>query len=321
MPPLEAAGTPCGFASPTGTSTGRSRGRTRREPPRLQPGARRSAGCSASATGSGRRRRTRDFTTDEARAGEADVAVHAALRRRQERGRGGDPGRAGGDVRQLAGGARRGPRGLHRTGCAGRKRDLRGRVSGQSSHRRERTSARDGRRARAVVHARRRRHLAPFRPAAAGRTRAARGVRGSADEAFPKTGTKATARRPPACSDSARRCTASHRTPASTTRITASFAATGGSRIHARRTTTASTTFRAAAGRRSASRTRTCRTRRRRTGTSPSFFFFFLHVSSGRPTLGCVALPLSNVLTILRWLRPERKPLIAIGTAEQLART
>ncbi len=45
----------------------------------------------------------------------------------------------------------------------------------------------------------------------------------------------------------------------------------------------------------------------------------FLHVSSGRPTLGCVALPLPNLLTILRWLRPELKPLIAIGTADQLA--
>ena len=47
----------------------------------------------------------------------------------------------------------------------------------------------------------------------------------------------------------------------------------------------------------------------------------FLHVSTGRPTLGCVALPLPNLLTILRWLRRERKPLIAIGTAEQLVRS
>ena len=45
----------------------------------------------------------------------------------------------------------------------------------------------------------------------------------------------------------------------------------------------------------------------------------FLHVSSGRPTLGCVALPLPNLLTILRRLRPELKPSIAIGTADQLA--
>jgi L,D-peptidoglycan transpeptidase YkuD (ErfK/YbiS/YcfS/YnhG family) len=47
----------------------------------------------------------------------------------------------------------------------------------------------------------------------------------------------------------------------------------------------------------------------------------FLHVTTGRPTLGCVALPLPNLLTVLRWLRPERKPLIAIGTAAQLARS
>jgi L,D-peptidoglycan transpeptidase YkuD (ErfK/YbiS/YcfS/YnhG family) len=47
----------------------------------------------------------------------------------------------------------------------------------------------------------------------------------------------------------------------------------------------------------------------------------FLHVSTGRPTLGCVALPLPNLLTVLRWLRPERKPLIAIGTARQLAQS
>lgn len=47
----------------------------------------------------------------------------------------------------------------------------------------------------------------------------------------------------------------------------------------------------------------------------------FLHVTTGRPTLGCVALQRPNLLTILRWLRPEGKPLIAIGTAEQLARS
>ena len=45
----------------------------------------------------------------------------------------------------------------------------------------------------------------------------------------------------------------------------------------------------------------------------------FLHVTTGRPTLGCVALPLPSLLTILRWLRPERAPLIAIGTRDQLA--
>src|SRR5438105_11828618 len=30
----------------------------------------------------------------------------------------------------------------------------------------------------------------------------------------------------------------------------------------------------------------------------------FLHASTGRPTLGCVSLPLPQLLTMLRWLRP-----------------
>jgi L,D-peptidoglycan transpeptidase YkuD (ErfK/YbiS/YcfS/YnhG family) len=46
----------------------------------------------------------------------------------------------------------------------------------------------------------------------------------------------------------------------------------------------------------------------------------FLHASTGRPTLGCVALALPNLLTVLRSLRPELEPLIAVGTADQLAR-
>src|ERR1051325_334253 len=40
----------------------------------------------------------------------------------------------------------------------------------------------------------------------------------------------------------------------------------------------------------------------------------FLHVSTGRPTLGCVSLPLPPLLDLLRWLRPSRRPLVAIGT-------
>ena len=40
----------------------------------------------------------------------------------------------------------------------------------------------------------------------------------------------------------------------------------------------------------------------------------FLHASTGRPTLGCVSLPLPRLLTLLRWLRPASHPLIAIGT-------
>jgi L,D-peptidoglycan transpeptidase YkuD (ErfK/YbiS/YcfS/YnhG family) len=46
----------------------------------------------------------------------------------------------------------------------------------------------------------------------------------------------------------------------------------------------------------------------------------FLHASTGRPTLGCVALALPNLLIVLRSLRPELEPLIAVGTADQLAR-
>jgi L,D-peptidoglycan transpeptidase YkuD (ErfK/YbiS/YcfS/YnhG family) len=44
----------------------------------------------------------------------------------------------------------------------------------------------------------------------------------------------------------------------------------------------------------------------------------FLHVSTGRPTLGCVSLPLPRLLASLRWLRPAAAPRIAIGTAADL---
>jgi L,D-peptidoglycan transpeptidase YkuD (ErfK/YbiS/YcfS/YnhG family) len=46
----------------------------------------------------------------------------------------------------------------------------------------------------------------------------------------------------------------------------------------------------------------------------------FLHVSTGRPTLGCVSLPLPRLVATLRWLRPAAAPLIAIGTAADLLR-
>jgi L,D-peptidoglycan transpeptidase YkuD (ErfK/YbiS/YcfS/YnhG family) len=46
----------------------------------------------------------------------------------------------------------------------------------------------------------------------------------------------------------------------------------------------------------------------------------FLHASTGRPTLGCVSLPLPYLLATLRWLRPAAAPLIAIGTAADLLR-
>jgi L,D-peptidoglycan transpeptidase YkuD (ErfK/YbiS/YcfS/YnhG family) len=47
----------------------------------------------------------------------------------------------------------------------------------------------------------------------------------------------------------------------------------------------------------------------------------FLHASTGRPTVGCVSLPLRELVTVLRWLDPARRPLIAIGTRGQLARS
>jgi L,D-peptidoglycan transpeptidase YkuD (ErfK/YbiS/YcfS/YnhG family) len=41
-------------------------------------------------------------------------------------------------------------------------------------------------------------------------------------------------------------------------------------------------------------------------------------VSTGRPTLGCVSLPLPKLLRALRWLRPSSRPTIAIGTPADL---
>ena len=44
----------------------------------------------------------------------------------------------------------------------------------------------------------------------------------------------------------------------------------------------------------------------------------FLHASTGRPTLGCVSLSLSQLVRTLRWLRPARSPLIVIGTGTEI---
>jgi L,D-peptidoglycan transpeptidase YkuD (ErfK/YbiS/YcfS/YnhG family) len=44
----------------------------------------------------------------------------------------------------------------------------------------------------------------------------------------------------------------------------------------------------------------------------------FLHVTTGRPTLGCVSLALSQLVTTLRWLDPRKSPRIAIGTPATL---
>ena len=46
----------------------------------------------------------------------------------------------------------------------------------------------------------------------------------------------------------------------------------------------------------------------------------FLHASTGRPTLGCISLPVPQLLQTLRWLRPDRSPRIAIGTSSDFWR-
>jgi len=45
----------------------------------------------------------------------------------------------------------------------------------------------------------------------------------------------------------------------------------------------------------------------------------FLHSWLDAPTQGCVALPKSRLLDILRWLRPTQHPVIEIGTDAELA--
>src|SRR5262245_7336067 len=40
----------------------------------------------------------------------------------------------------------------------------------------------------------------------------------------------------------------------------------------------------------------------------------FLHVSHGNPTLGCVSLALPQLLEVLRWFDPAKRPLVVIGT-------
>ncbi|MCW2529906.1 MAG: hypothetical protein JWM76_4766 [Pseudonocardiales bacterium] len=40
---------------------------------------------------------------------------------------------------------------------------------------------------------------------------------------------------------------------------------------------------------------------------------FFLHVTDGQPTAGCVAVPVTTMVDILRWLNPSASPVIMIG--------
>ena len=45
----------------------------------------------------------------------------------------------------------------------------------------------------------------------------------------------------------------------------------------------------------------------------------FLHSWVDGPTAGCVALPRARLLSVLRWLRSDRHPAVAIGTDADLA--
>jgi L,D-peptidoglycan transpeptidase YkuD (ErfK/YbiS/YcfS/YnhG family) len=45
----------------------------------------------------------------------------------------------------------------------------------------------------------------------------------------------------------------------------------------------------------------------------------FLHVSDGTPTVGCVSLPTSELVAVLRWLSPAAQPRIIMGTAATIA--
>ena len=45
----------------------------------------------------------------------------------------------------------------------------------------------------------------------------------------------------------------------------------------------------------------------------------FLHISSGGSTAGCVSLPVSELVSVLRWLDPGRSPRIIMGTASMIS--
>jgi L,D-peptidoglycan transpeptidase YkuD (ErfK/YbiS/YcfS/YnhG family) len=50
-----------------------------------------------------------------------------------------------------------------------------------------------------------------------------------------------------------------------------------------------------------------------RGGTPGAGSAFFLHVTNGAPTAGCVAIDRASLVTVMRWLDPGSRPLIAIG--------
>ncbi|MGH2843748.1 MAG: L,D-transpeptidase family protein [Solirubrobacteraceae bacterium] len=55
-------------------------------------------------------------------------------------------------------------------------------------------------------------------------------------------------------------------------------------------------------------------------GASAAGSGIFLHSWIGVPTHGCVALPVSRLVAVLRWLRPALHPVVEIGTQDELAR-
>ena len=46
----------------------------------------------------------------------------------------------------------------------------------------------------------------------------------------------------------------------------------------------------------------------------------FLHAQTGGPTIGCISLRKAELRVVLRWLRPDAAPVIAIGTSRRLRR-
>jgi L,D-peptidoglycan transpeptidase YkuD (ErfK/YbiS/YcfS/YnhG family) len=44
---------------------------------------------------------------------------------------------------------------------------------------------------------------------------------------------------------------------------------------------------------------------------------FFLHVTNGRPTAGCVAIPQANLVWLMRWLRSVYHPMISMGVGSR----
>ncbi len=46
----------------------------------------------------------------------------------------------------------------------------------------------------------------------------------------------------------------------------------------------------------------------------------FLHVSNGKSTAGCIAIPEETMRDVLRWLDPDRKPVIVVGPESAITR-